>query len=100
MPVGTLATVQAMLPRELETLGAQIVLNNAFQIKSGKLSCAAAAAQQAGSEQEPGERACGLGDGGPRKRAAGESEASLSRQNRALDSVVAQVIAPFSKMTL
>ncbi len=32
MPVGTLATVKAMLPRELEELGAQIILNNAFHL--------------------------------------------------------------------
>ena len=71
MPVGTLVTVGAMLPREFEPLSAQIILNNVFQINSEKLSCAAAAAQQAGSEQEPGERAGGLGDGGPRKCAVG-----------------------------
>lgn len=32
MPVGTLASVKAMLPRELEELGAQIILNNAFHL--------------------------------------------------------------------
>ena len=32
MPVGTLATVKAMLPHELEELGAQIILNNAFHL--------------------------------------------------------------------
>jgi queuine tRNA-ribosyltransferase len=32
MPVGTLATVKAMLPHELEELGAQIILNNAFHM--------------------------------------------------------------------
>jgi queuine tRNA-ribosyltransferase len=32
MPVGTLATVKAMLPHEMEELGAQIILNNAFHL--------------------------------------------------------------------
>lgn len=32
MPVGTLASVKAMLPHELEELGAQIILNNAFHL--------------------------------------------------------------------
>jgi queuine tRNA-ribosyltransferase len=32
MPVGTLASVKAMLPHELEQLGAQIILNNAFHL--------------------------------------------------------------------
>lgn len=32
MPVGTLATVKAMLPHELEELGARIILNNAFHL--------------------------------------------------------------------
>lgn len=32
MPVGTLANVKAMLPHELEELGAQIILNNAFHL--------------------------------------------------------------------
>ncbi len=32
MPVGTLASVKGMLPRELEELGAQIILNNAFHL--------------------------------------------------------------------
>ena len=32
MPVGTLATVKTMLPDDLKTLGAQIILNNAFHL--------------------------------------------------------------------
>ncbi|RYG62951.1 tRNA guanosine(34) transglycosylase Tgt [bacterium] len=32
MPVGTLASVKAMLPHEMEELGAQIILNNAFHL--------------------------------------------------------------------
>ena len=32
MPVGTLASVKAMLPHEMEQLGAQIILNNAFHL--------------------------------------------------------------------
>lgn len=32
MPVGTLATVKAMLPHEMKELGAQIILNNAFHL--------------------------------------------------------------------
>ena len=32
MPVGTLASVKAMLPHEMESLGAQIILNNAFHL--------------------------------------------------------------------
>ncbi len=32
MPVGTLANVKAMLPNEVEELGAQIILNNAFHL--------------------------------------------------------------------
>ena len=32
MPVGTLATVKAMLPHELEELGARMILNNAFHL--------------------------------------------------------------------
>lgn len=32
MPVGTLATVKSMLPRELEELGTQMILNNAFHL--------------------------------------------------------------------
>ncbi|MBV9864689.1 MAG: tRNA guanosine(34) transglycosylase Tgt [Abitibacteriaceae bacterium] len=32
MPVGTLATVKAMLPHEMEELGARIILNNAFHL--------------------------------------------------------------------
>lgn len=32
MPVGTLAAVKAMLPHEMEELGAQIILNNAFHL--------------------------------------------------------------------
>jgi queuine tRNA-ribosyltransferase len=32
MPVGTLATVKAMTQRELEELGTQIILNNAFHL--------------------------------------------------------------------
>jgi queuine tRNA-ribosyltransferase len=32
MPVGTLASVKAMLPHEMEQIGAQIILNNAFHL--------------------------------------------------------------------
>jgi tRNA-guanine transglycosylases, various specificities len=32
MPVGTLATVKAMTPEELKTLGAQIVLSNTYHL--------------------------------------------------------------------
>lgn len=32
MPVGTLASVKAMLPHEMEEIGAQIILNNAFHL--------------------------------------------------------------------
>ena len=32
MPVGTLANVKTMLPHELEEVGAQIILNNAFHL--------------------------------------------------------------------
>src|SRR5687767_4772474 len=32
MPVGTLATVKAVLPHELEELGARMILNNAFHL--------------------------------------------------------------------
>ncbi|HVF10967.1 MAG TPA: tRNA guanosine(34) transglycosylase Tgt, partial [Abditibacteriaceae bacterium] len=32
MPVGTLATVKAVLPHELEALGARMILNNAFHL--------------------------------------------------------------------
>ena len=32
MPVGTLATVKTLDPRELETLGAQIILGNTYHL--------------------------------------------------------------------